>query len=297
MSGTSGEKSFRTFPDELIIESLTWLPAKTLLRFRCVSKSWRSAILTPKFIKAHLRNSCKRDDYAHHRVIFRCGTSYGETKVLNDDIRYFPLAPALFGDVNTPIESTPVEDPVMNSSEGRIVGSSNGIVCVCVRNDVFFWNPAIGKFKKLPQFRTLSRKWELCRVMFEYNEVDDDYQVCIVDFGEKWIALYSGNTNSWREIQGFVTESGPCYFFVRGKLYWEKAGVFQGDLVVCCFHRTSHIDMWLWKEPGLRQFCTKVLLVPKLKDPSRKKFCVPIFMSKDGKILLSTGRSWLILTQ
>ncbi|CAI9117937.1 OLC1v1019429C2 [Oldenlandia corymbosa var. corymbosa] len=327
MSGTSDEESLKIFPDELIIEILTWLPAKTLVKFRCVSKSWRALISTPKFIKAHLRNSSKRDDYAHHRVLFRCGTEFGKTWVPNYETRYFPLAPALFGDVNTPIESTPVGDPVMNSSDVVIAGASNGIVCVSVKTDLFFWNPTIRKFKKLPQFLSpANQRGKKYHVLFEYNEVDDDYQVCLIDFGEKCVALYSGNTNSWRKIQGFPGEFGHRYFFVRGKLYWGKGTArrieigyfdlktetdgmlqqpdygkgtfdlrvraFQGCLAVFCYHRTSHIDMWIWKEQGLRQFWTKVLLVPKLKDPSRKKFCVPIFMSKDGKILF---KYWKIM--
>ncbi|CAI9117935.1 OLC1v1019427C1 [Oldenlandia corymbosa var. corymbosa] len=245
----------------------------------------------------------------------------------NCDTRYFPLAPALFGDVNTPIESTPVEDDVINGSGAVIVGAANGIVCVYVKGDLYFWNPTIRKFKKLPQFHSLlSKQWGQCQVSFLYSVVDDDYQVCLVNFGEKCIAVYSGNANSWRKIQGFVGEFGQRYFFVGGKLYWAKGttrrveisyfdlktetfGVlqqpdygkgtfdvtvraFDGGLVVSCYHRTNHIDMWMWKEQGLRQFWTKVLLVPKLKDPNRKKYCRPILRSKDGKILF---KYWKIM--
>ncbi|XP_059664089.1 F-box/kelch-repeat protein At3g06240-like [Cornus florida] len=41
----------------LIVEILSKLPVKALLRFKCVSKRWRSLISDPHFIKAHLNQS------------------------------------------------------------------------------------------------------------------------------------------------------------------------------------------------------------------------------------------------
>ncbi|CAI9117927.1 OLC1v1019419C1 [Oldenlandia corymbosa var. corymbosa] len=149
MMGPSRKYSPINLPDELIIEILTWLPAKTLLRFRCVSKSWRALISTPKFIKAQLENSFKRDDCAHRRVLFRRIESFGDLKAFDYDTKHFPLASALFGPKTTPIESSNVDEPVMMCDQGRIVGSCRGLVCVAVRNKLYFWNPAIRKFKKL----------------------------------------------------------------------------------------------------------------------------------------------------
>ncbi|KAI8566677.1 hypothetical protein RHMOL_Rhmol02G0060600 [Rhododendron molle] len=54
---------------EIIFEILSRLPVKSLLRFRCVSKSWRSMISDPKFAKAHLSLASTKPDYAHHRLL------------------------------------------------------------------------------------------------------------------------------------------------------------------------------------------------------------------------------------
>ncbi|KOM46737.1 hypothetical protein LR48_Vigan07g044100 [Vigna angularis] len=43
--------------DELITEILSWLPAKTLMRFRCVSKTWNSLIINSYFMKLHHERS------------------------------------------------------------------------------------------------------------------------------------------------------------------------------------------------------------------------------------------------
>ena len=43
--------------DEVLIEILHRLSVKSLIRLRCVSKSWKSLIATPAFIDSHLTHS------------------------------------------------------------------------------------------------------------------------------------------------------------------------------------------------------------------------------------------------
>ncbi|KAI8002923.1 putative F-box protein [Camellia lanceoleosa] len=53
-------------------EILSRLPGKSLLQFRCVSKSWRSSISNPQFVKTHLGMSSRTDnDYIQQRLILR----------------------------------------------------------------------------------------------------------------------------------------------------------------------------------------------------------------------------------
>ncbi|KAM1414725.1 hypothetical protein ACFX2I_006471 [Malus domestica] len=49
-------------PSELIHEILSWLPVKSLRRFECVSKPWRSLIANPKFITMHFNKAIKDKD-------------------------------------------------------------------------------------------------------------------------------------------------------------------------------------------------------------------------------------------
>ncbi|KAI5440947.1 hypothetical protein KIW84_010424, partial [Lathyrus oleraceus] len=44
-------------PDELIAEVLSLLTVKSLLRLKCVSKSWNSLISDPFFVKIHSHKS------------------------------------------------------------------------------------------------------------------------------------------------------------------------------------------------------------------------------------------------
>ncbi|XP_050282647.1 F-box/kelch-repeat protein At3g06240-like [Quercus robur] len=47
----------KSLPEELVEEILAWLPVKSLVRFKCVKKSWTALFQTPNFIAKHLRSS------------------------------------------------------------------------------------------------------------------------------------------------------------------------------------------------------------------------------------------------
>lgn len=61
------ELSGTTLPDELILEVLYRTPVKTLVTFRCVSKSWLALTFDPRFISMHLsRNALTNKHTLYH---------------------------------------------------------------------------------------------------------------------------------------------------------------------------------------------------------------------------------------
>lgn len=46
-------------PDDLIVEILSWVPVKSLMRFRCVCKTWNFLIFQPTLVKLHCQKSSK----------------------------------------------------------------------------------------------------------------------------------------------------------------------------------------------------------------------------------------------
>lgn len=51
----------KEFLPEMAWEILIWLPAKTLARFKLVSKAWHATISDPAFVLAHLERSKQRN--------------------------------------------------------------------------------------------------------------------------------------------------------------------------------------------------------------------------------------------
>ncbi|KAG5568577.1 hypothetical protein H5410_064404 [Solanum commersonii] len=44
-------------PEEIVMDTLSRLPVQSLLRFKCVSKSWKKLIVEPYFTRKHLKNN------------------------------------------------------------------------------------------------------------------------------------------------------------------------------------------------------------------------------------------------
>ncbi|KAG5616484.1 hypothetical protein H5410_016308 [Solanum commersonii] len=85
-------------PAELIIEILSRVPVKSLLKFRSVSKSWLALISTPEFINTHLSLSTNNNkDYTHHllTMIFRAAMN----GLYEYTLKYFTLSSLLYESV------------------------------------------------------------------------------------------------------------------------------------------------------------------------------------------------------
>ncbi|XP_019157534.1 PREDICTED: F-box protein At5g65850-like [Ipomoea nil] len=65
----SGLNSDLFLPNEIIIEILSWLPVDTLLRVKCVCKSWRATIQDRNFIEKHMSRA---------RIVVECAAKMSD---------------------------------------------------------------------------------------------------------------------------------------------------------------------------------------------------------------------------
>lgn len=114
-------------PEEIIRgEIVSRLPVKSVVRFRCVCKSWRFVVWSdPVFVQSHLTHNCMDPDKA--ALITRCRP--GEIP----NYKFHPL----------------------NSRYLELGGSVNGLVCVYHLNYpsitcLGIWNPATNQYKDIP---------------------------------------------------------------------------------------------------------------------------------------------------
>ncbi|KAK9716066.1 hypothetical protein RND81_06G209100 [Saponaria officinalis] len=99
----------------ILVEILPKLPTKSLIRFKCVSKSFNSAISSPELIDLHLR---------HHRI-----SSSDHHLILPglSSIECYDMNPSLSRSTGTSTFTW------SDSSYVSVVGSTNGLLCVIVR--------------------------------------------------------------------------------------------------------------------------------------------------------------------
>ncbi|XP_020201847.1 F-box/kelch-repeat protein At3g23880 [Cajanus cajan] len=212
----------QTLPNELIEEILLRLPVKSLLRFKCVCKSWLSLISNPQFAKLHF------DVAKTTQLLLR--------SCLGSKIDVIDIEAPLHGDsmklvLNIPSSSTTYK----RKSMVNLVGSCRGLILLTTilpySNLVNFmiWNPSTG-FSK--QFNKPFNNTIICGI--GYNSSIDGIVVVaivisrptsIIEISSTEVHCFSSRTNSWSYIEvpftyqllGFEFGNG---LFLNGALHW-----------------------------------------------------------------------------
>uniref|UniRef100_M0ZWT6 F-Box protein n=2 Tax=Solanum tuberosum TaxID=4113 RepID=M0ZWT6_SOLTU len=301
------ENSIPFLPAELVNEILSRLPVKSLLKFRCASKSWFALISSPEFVKTHLSLNDNNNEYTRHKVMMfeRTVCNFRDCSVSS-----------LFN--NSFIKANDLDYPRQVPCGVYIVGSVNGLICLVSREkELFLWNPSIRKYKKLPNPKTKTTLAYFPRVYgFGYDKFHDDYNVVVI-FIYNNISLHievkrnSLKSDSWRTVDNcpsIVPLQQPGRF-VNGKLhwitiidpklcikqsiisfdladgkwgeielpcYWKRGrgavlslGVLGSNLSVCCdCDKTNMLDVWLMKEYEIKESWTKMFTIKIPEDQS-----------------------------
>jgi hypothetical protein len=143
--------------DDLIAEILSLLRVKSLVRFRCVCKSWKTLISDSTFVKLHLKRSSTL--YPQFTLITE-HTTYTSDGV-EFDLSVIPCPIRRL--IDNPSFTLSVDSYYMLKDKGclNVVGSCNGLICLAGHSGNSFtgeyrgywfciWNPAT---------RTISEKF------------------------------------------------------------------------------------------------------------------------------------------
>ncbi|RHN78572.1 putative F-box domain-containing protein [Medicago truncatula] len=192
--------------EEFITDTLSFLPVKSLLRFRCVHKSWNSLISDPNFIKLHLNRSSQTRDFTLVYTSDCCALTFTVFRLLENP-------PIIFNLPKDPYYQFKDKDCVY------IVGSCNGLLCLLGHSytngyrEMWFrcWNPAT---------RTISGKLGYgcdkngdigfpfnfpTNLTFGYDNSTDTYKVVYFDPSGTKVRVFSLRENVWRNIQDSPT--------------------------------------------------------------------------------------------
>ncbi|KAK3024930.1 hypothetical protein RJ639_043245 [Escallonia herrerae] len=181
-------------PGDLVeSEIISRLPARSLSRFRCVCKLWRSRLGDPAFLKT--------TRYVRHKAVIQS---------LSDRFYSIDYEASDWNAVPLDFPYQELRGHPRDFENVRLIGSHNGWVCVDIgRNSsdsaILVWNPLTGEYKNIPDS---SPKFYQRQIGFGYDSCADDYFVVRMCAKHKRrptsVGVYKLKTNSWEEIEVVV---------------------------------------------------------------------------------------------
>lgn len=211
------------FPPEILVDILSRLPPKDLMRFLCVSKAWNAIIRDHRFIKSHLQRSIHTNSA---RTLL--------LKSYNDPPSDFFSLP-FNGDEEFGTVVKIGQPLTCHHSYTQIIGCSiNGLVCAhnSNRTSIGLWNPSIQKSRRipLPTFEQQQPSSDLrthTYFGFGYDSANNGYKILGIAEFFTWnnvsvscqVRVYGLKSNSWKRIQNLP---GLRVFWVRILAPWRN---------------------------------------------------------------------------
>ncbi|KAF6145089.1 hypothetical protein GIB67_013440 [Kingdonia uniflora] len=204
-------------PEDIEIEILSWVPAKTLARFRCVCKPWCQLTLNPTFVHLNINRYSKTNprllisETSEKQLIYSLDSKARDAKPKRLNLPFFIKIPRHHVEVN---------------------GSCNGVVCLSKWEDCYLWNPITNEHVKLPYtpFVISSRFSPRTVFGFGYNSRTKEYKVVRFEFSSHQFGakVYTLGRDSWKIL---VRQSNSLYEVssyngvvqLNGAIHWMGA--------------------------------------------------------------------------
>ncbi|KAK4581582.1 hypothetical protein RGQ29_024972 [Quercus rubra] len=192
--------------DDVVFDVLTRVPVKSLIRFRCVSKSWYSTISSSIFITAHLHRAKSSSSNNNNNRGYLLYSPFPNELNFSS---YKELCTASYNSDRTLTHISRFRVPF---SYDFLVSFCNGMLCLnSIRgrgNVIYLWNPSIRKFKKLLA-TPLTYPFHDVVVGLAYHSQNNDYKILrIVPYKESRgsevpaieAEIYTLSTDLWRRV-------------------------------------------------------------------------------------------------
>ncbi|KAL7196673.1 hypothetical protein ACSBR1_036648 [Camellia fascicularis] len=284
----STEETKNSIPEDIIFQVLKELPAKSLLRFRCVSKLWCSIIDSPLFINSHRGRSHTRQGGI---TILMLAQPYPYGPDGEHVTHFFSINPQGI-EPPCPVQTLPFAD---NFSLIQFV---NGLVCY--GNNV--WNPSTREVLTLPpvpcELVSNYTKWTFfsyCFLGFAPNS--NEYKV--VNICQKYrkglngdketgasqckiLTLGLGTGSMWRDID---SDSDDCLASQLSNFYMSR---------VCCVNGT--IYCWGTSQGRILAFDVGQEKFRYICHPDDANFSIKLIQVRDCLALINTklDKFWML---
>lgn len=153
----------RELPFELVVEILTRVPVKDLMRFRCVCKSWRSLFKEERFCRQHMTRAPTRIVSFHFEDTLLLGRFSESAK---PEMMILEEVSVNVGDDSSLLNDTTV-----------VLGHCHGLFCLYFENNTFgLWNPSLRELRTIhPPYR-----YNWYEMGFGYDHSSQDYKIVLV---------------------------------------------------------------------------------------------------------------------
>ncbi|KAF3433265.1 hypothetical protein FNV43_RR24367 [Rhamnella rubrinervis] len=230
-------------PEDIIVDILRRLPVKSVGRFRCVSKTWRSLISDPNFVRTHLSR--------HIQPHLSLGTA---CRIILSRYADTLLSLRPHEDDDGFAEAVELDFHLVRHLPYYVKGHCDGILCLVINDGakglLVVYNPSIREYRRLPPPRNFRSTREVFGI--GYDSSIGDYKIvrvpsmyCRVKCPGyiPRVEILTLKSNSWRTLPDHDT---PPYFVehifqatnVNGGLYWlcedrdaSKCVILRFDLV------------------------------------------------------------------
>ncbi|KAL3626505.1 hypothetical protein CASFOL_030054 [Castilleja foliolosa] len=315
------------FPDEILVEIFSRLPAKPIGKFRSLSKSWRKSLSSPHFIKSHLaRQKSRRQQQANLILITTMPRSFRCIETINDDDGTISRA------LNLPA-----------GFRSNILVPCDGLILLIIdRNKMFLANPITLEQVEIPNPPLFCDEL----VMYDYfsplyglvyDSVNDDYKVVEVFFVSNFrriFDIYSVKTGVRKMIKSppVINTYPPNYPLAasfNGAIHWLAGGYkLVGEIHALdvanevCFEipvpsdiRASSVlrvlggclciiddqsngewtDVWIMKEYGMADSWTKLTVPKTVYDPCLRAPLKPLCFIRDEEEVVLVKNEQLVV--
>ncbi|XP_062005563.1 F-box/kelch-repeat protein At3g16740-like [Rosa rugosa] len=230
-------------PRVMVIQILSRMPPKSLMRFKCIHKSWNSLINSRHVVAKHLqfhnnvsssttillrRPVIWRTETKNEEIVFSLLTlrneNNGDEDNLDYDIEDIQFPPS----IGLKTRAQFIENPGPTYECADIVGHCGGIICLSLyaAGDLVLYNPAIREFKLIPEpCLPRPRQFYFRCDAFGYDPKSEDYiLVNVASYGENRYdddrlvieplraEMYTLGTDSWGEIKIHNLETETTMF-------------------------------------------------------------------------------------
>jgi F-box interacting protein len=221
-------------PRDLWTEILVSLPVKSLLRFQCVCKSWKSLISSPRFISMHTQHSESTGNYAHILRWIRLKDTVTPYQYLHIDGSFNE-----FQEIEYPCQ-------MRGRNHGDVLDCKGLILLTTFIEDglddnrfelLTLWNPAIRMSMTLPRPRIDVPEGKHCVHGFGFDHTSNDYKVLRMVNDYKTLSplqaeLYRLRTGTWETFTGaddeYAIHTNP-QAFVNGASHWVACHMASGS--------------------------------------------------------------------